>query len=198
MTTTPIPIITDSTQIVPAESHRKAARHHEAAAKHHHDAAKQNDFKNIIQLDEECNAVKLPQEVRVASQKLGLRLLKIFDGNIHHPFTKNYTEAVLEHRTNGHYCIAFGLLGYAMKITKKSLLTGFYYNAAVGYISNCVKLIPLGQKDGQKILFELQEVLYQMVKNALQPDREMIGLCCPGFDIRSMQHEQLYSRLYMS
>src|SRR5258708_5058115 len=34
-----------------------------------YDAAVQNDFEKIIVLDEECNAVKLPTEVRVASQK---------------------------------------------------------------------------------------------------------------------------------
>ena len=43
MTTTPIPIVTDSTQIIPAENHKKAAMHHEAAAKHHHDAAQHHD-----------------------------------------------------------------------------------------------------------------------------------------------------------
>ena len=36
------------------------------------------------------------------------------------------------------------------------------------------------------------------VANTLVPDKDLLGLCCAGFDIRCMQHEQLYSRLYMS
>jgi urease accessory protein len=37
-----------------------------------------------------------------------------------------------------------------------------------------------------------------LVEGGLEADRDMIGMSCPGFDIRCMQHEQLYSRLYMS
>src|SRR5215203_1419187 len=43
-----------------------------------YDAAKKNDIEEIKKLDEECTAVKLPKEIRHASQKLGTRLLKIF------------------------------------------------------------------------------------------------------------------------
>src|SRR5215208_5708478 len=43
-----------------------------------YDAAKNDDQEALLKLDEECTAVKLPKEMRQASQKLGLRLLKIF------------------------------------------------------------------------------------------------------------------------
>src|SRR5687768_4567363 len=44
-----------------------------------YDAAEQKDGDALCLLDEECTAVKLPKEMRHASQKLGLRLLKIFE-----------------------------------------------------------------------------------------------------------------------
>jgi urease accessory protein len=86
----------------------------------------------------------------------------------------------------------------ALGIDKKQALSGFYYNAAAGLVTNCVKLIPLGQQDGQELLFSLQTLIQQLVENSLKPDIDLIGLCCSGFDIASMQHERLYSRLYMS
>ena len=43
-----------------------------------YDAATSQDINVLLQLDVECTAVKLPKEMRQASQKLGLRLLKIF------------------------------------------------------------------------------------------------------------------------
>jgi urease accessory protein len=61
-----------------------------------------------------------------------------------------------------------------------------------------VKLVPLSQQHGQEILFSLQTLITELVEQNMNPDEEMIGLCCSGFDIRSMQHERLYSRLYMS
>jgi urease accessory protein len=53
----------------------------------------------------------------------------------------------------GHYSIVFGLYAHALNIQKPAALTGFYYNAAAAMVTNCVKLIPLGQQDGQQILF---------------------------------------------
>ena len=112
--------------------------------------------------------------------------------------TKQYAEAIDTNKCNGHYCIAFALYGNALQINKQDLLTGFYYNAAAGFVTNCVKLVPLGQKDGQEILFRLQPLIKQLVESTMIPNQDLLGLCCTGFDIRCMQHEQLYSRLYMS
>jgi len=163
-----------------------------------YDAAKQNDFKKIAALDDECTAVKLPREIRQASQKLGMRLIKIFQPVCQNEIAGQYKEAIHQQQSKGHYCIAFGIYGSALQISKTQALTGFYYNAAAAMVTNSVKLVPLGQQDGQEILFSLQPLINQLVQSSLQPDIEMTGLCCTGFDIRCMQHEQLYSRLYMS
>lgn len=163
-----------------------------------YDAGANDDYNKILQLDELCNAVKLPREIREASIKLGMRLMKIFQSICDNKIANLYKTATHTQLVNGHYCIAFGLYAYALNISKGEALTGFYYNAAAGMVTNCVKLIPLGQQDGQQILFSLQELITELVQNTMEPDEELLGLCCTGFDIRSMQHEQLYSRLYMS
>src|SRR3954471_6103482 len=40
-------------------------------------AAETNDITQLVLLDEECTALKAPQEQRLASQKLGMRLVKL-------------------------------------------------------------------------------------------------------------------------
>jgi urease accessory protein len=163
-----------------------------------YDAALNDNRNDLLLLDDECSAVKLPAEIRIASQKLGIRLMKLFQPLCNSNMTDHYKEAVHTKQAMGHYCIAFGLYAQALQIPKGDALTGFYYNAAAGMVTNCVKLVPLGQQDGQEILFSLHALIKQLAENTLQPDRELTGLCCPGFDIRCMQHERLYSRLYMS
>ena len=163
-----------------------------------YDAACNEDFKTIIELDELCTAVKLPRELRMASNKLGVRLLKIFENNDAFILSNKYKASISEEKVFGHYCIAFGLLAQEMDIDKEKTLSGFYYNTASGFITNAVKLIPLGQQDGQEMLMSLFPLIEDLVQKSLLPDKELIGICCAGFDIRSMQHEQLYSRLYMS
>lgn len=163
-----------------------------------YDASVENNVDRLIELDNECTAVKLPREMREASNKLGTRLMKIFQPLCQSLNLNEYKHAIVEKNAMGHYCIAFGLCAHALKISKEEALAGFYYNAAVGMVTNSVKLIPLGQQDGQQILFSLQPLIHKLVQNTLTPDRDLIGICCTGFDIRAMQHEQLYSRLYMS
>ncbi|HKG68500.1 MAG TPA: urease accessory UreF family protein, partial [Segetibacter sp.] len=68
-----------------------------------YDAAEQIDLKRILELDNECTAVKLPRETRQASQKLGMRLIKIFQ-----PISKSligveYKKALHHQKAIGHY-----------------------------------------------------------------------------------------------
>ncbi|MEP7253420.1 MAG: urease accessory protein UreF [Ginsengibacter sp.] len=163
-----------------------------------YDAMVEDNLSEVLELDALCNAVKLPKEIRVASNKLALRLLKIFDNNDEARRAKEYRQAIIDRNGYGHYCIAFALLAVDLGIEKDEALTGFYYNATSGFVTNAVKLIPLGQQTGQEILLSLLPLINELAGKTLYPDETLIGYSCAGFDIRSMQHEQLYSRLYMS
>ena len=156
-----------------------------------------NDLKTLLQLDEECTALKLPREMRQASNKLGIRLMKLYQQQIVSEVFTTYAQSVARQQAFG-YCIVFGLLAAALKIDKPETLSGFYCNAATGFVTNAVKLVPLGQQDGHEMLMELFPLINDLATKSLHPDKELIGLCSAGFDIRSMQHEHLYSRLYMS
>jgi urease accessory protein len=163
-----------------------------------YNAAINNNWNEIELIDEECTAVKLPAEIRMASTKLGTRLLKNFHSLCKSTITDNYLRAIKMHKLSGHYSIAFGMIAAVMNIPKEDALAGFYYNAAAGMVTNAVKLVPLGQQQGQELLYSMQALIKDLVKDALVPDKSFLGMACPGFDIRCMQHEQLYSRLYMS
>ena len=163
-----------------------------------YDAAQNKDLEKIVALDEECTAVKIPLEMRQASKKLGMRLLKLFEPLLKETIVTDFNKEIRQQHATANYCIVFGLLAQSLGIAKQETLAGFYYNAAAAFVTNSVKLIPLGQQDGQQILFSVLPLIEELVLQSLQPNLDLIGLSCTGFDIRSMQHEQLYSRLYMS
>lgn len=154
-----------------------------------HGATRNSDLTRLGELNALTEALKLPREIRESSRLLGRRLLAIFAPHLMqaHPAP-----------TDLHYPIAFAWCAANLGITLEPTLTAFYYNAAAGMVTNCVKLIPIGQHDGQRILFGLQPLIRELTEKSIHPDEELIGLCCAGLDIRCMQHEQLYSRLYMS
>jgi len=147
-----------------------------------------NNREELILLDQECTALKAPQELRQASQKLGTRLHKVMA-----PLVSSDHAVVV-----GHYCLVYGVYAAVSGIPLHDALTAYYYNAATGMVTNCVKLVPLGQQEGQQILFGLLSLLPELVAQTLTVPRHLAGRCSFAFDISSMQHERLYSRLYMS
>ncbi|MCS3529357.1 urease accessory protein [Chryseobacterium sp. JUb7] len=163
-----------------------------------YEAAEHEDLELLLNLDHECNALKCPREIRQASQKLGVRLIKIFKRRESFPLMEAYEKAIQNKEANSHYCIVFGMYASLMKIPLHQALLGFYYTSVAGMITNAVKLVPLGQLDGQDILFSLYDVMEKVASETIEIDRDLVGLCNTSFDIRCMQHERLYSRLYMS
>ena len=65
-------------------------------------------------------------------------------------------------------------------------------------VTNCVKTIPLSQSSGQKLLSGYFEEFTDILEEVGQCTEEDLCRSAPGFDIRGIQHEKLYSRLYMS
>ena len=61
-----------------------------------------------------------------------------------------------------------------------------------------IKLMPLGQTAGQKMLMNIAKVIPDAVATGLALDDEDIGSMAPGLGIASAQHEMQYSRLFRS
>ena len=161
-----------------------------------YDAA--NDLAELLRLDEECSAYKIPRETKEASRKLGSRLIRLLEDEFQTETSIRYIQQVNKKHTAANYCIVFGLFSAMMQLDKKDALTGFYYNQTVSMVTNAVKLIPLGQMEGQKLLFRLHILIEDLANRTMKPNIDMVGKSCPGFDLRCIQHETLYTRLYIS
>ena len=81
-----------------------------------------------------------------------------------------------------------------------------YSDAAGGYawswlenlVLAAVKIIPLGQTEGQQLLMRLAERLPEAVERSLVIEDEMIGASNPALAIASSRHETQYTRLFRS
>jgi urease accessory protein len=161
-------------------------------------ASADNNLDSLIRLDQECTAIKSPRELRDASQKLGLRFIKIFRRHKSFDLATGYEKAINQGKASCHYSIAFGMYAFLMKIPMAETLFAFFYNSCIGMITNAVKLVPLGQLDGQDMMFRFQPKITRLTEETIHLDEALIGLCNIASDIRSMQHERLYTRLYIS
>jgi urease accessory protein len=100
--------------------------------------------------------------------------------------------------TPGQHALVFGLVAQGLGVDSESTLLAYLYTVLTGLVAAALRLVPLGQSDGQSLLHELAPLSRALIAQfgAMQP--EDVWSATPGLDIRSMQHERLYSRLYRS
>lgn len=65
-------------------------------------------------------------------------------------------------------------------------------------VAAAIKLVPLGQTAGQRLLLDLAEPIGEAAAMGLQLDDDAIGGTAPGVAIASSLHETQYSRLFRS
>lgn len=94
------------------------------------------------------------------------------------------------------YPIAVGATAKAAGIDLVPALTCYLHAICANIVSAGVRLIPLGQSDGIRVLAALEPEIVKMAHMA--PDTLTLGAFAPLADIASMKHETQYTRLFRS
>ena len=74
----------------------------------------------------------------------------------------------------------------------------FLQALTANWISAGIRLIPLGQTDGQRILAALEDTVTATAARALETPLDEFGTCAFRADIAGMKHETQYTRLFRS
>lgn len=157
-----------------------------------------DNMDEIKKIDNIMTASKSPREIRQASLKLGSRFIKTLKGceiKLKYNYFDEY--ASLDY-LNKHHSTAYGVICRAAEADLKTALNTYIYAQCSAMITNCVKTVPLSQSAGQRILYSSYELLNDTVNSVMEMDEDEFCSSAPAFDIRCMEHERLYSRIYMS
>lgn len=161
------------------------------------EAAAEMKLDELTVLEEIIRCSRTAREVRQAGEKLGSRFMKTVR-NLPVEYETEMFEAYVKLPGTKSHSVAYGVFCAAVGIGCFTALEHYLYSQASAAVTNCVKTIPLSQVAGQRLLFECQPVFNQVMMQVKEMGAEELGAAAPGFEIRCMQHEELYSRLYMS
>jgi len=170
------------------------------AARLAYEYAEKGDLESILELEEILEASRLPSEHRDASKKMGSRFAKtveklgldIVDEGVFRDYIKSRKAKVMNHP-----CI-YGVFCGALGVGIADTLSHYLYGQTSAIVTNCVKTIPLSQTAGQQILAGCYKCFNDILEKVMVLTVDDLCLSAPGFDIRGIQHEKLYSRIYMS
>jgi urease accessory protein len=96
------------------------------------------------------------------------------------------------------YCVAVALAASLAEIPLAASLTAYLHAFAANLVSAGVRLIPLGQTDGQRVIAALAPRIAAAAEVALTRPLEDLGSAAPMVDLLSMRHETQYTRLFRS
>lgn len=161
-------------------------------------AAVKEDLSTILELDQILAAQKMARESREASAKTGSRMLQAALRLFPSAWLDEFNRILRQGKTYGHHALVFGLVTQVIGLEEKEAALSFVYTTVSAMVNNAVRLVPLGQNDGQWALAALRRVMQEAVETSLSLDLDELGAAAPALEIRSMQHERLYSRLFMS
>lgn len=86
----------------------------------------------------------------------------------------------------------------AWDISPHQACLGYVWSWLENLVIAAVKLVPLGQTDGQKVLMKLSSQVSDVIEYARQQSDDEIGTSNPALAIASAQHETQYTRLFRS
>jgi urease accessory protein len=96
------------------------------------------------------------------------------------------------------YPIAVGVAAAGHGIAVEPALHAYLHAVTANMISAGVRLIPLGQTDGQRLLAALEPVVADTAARALTSSLDQAGSAAFRADLAGMRHETQYTRLFRS
>ncbi len=94
------------------------------------------------------------------------------------------------------YPVAVGLAAARHAVPLEPALIAYLHAFAANLVSAGVRLVPLGQTDGQRAIARLEPVVAAVAAEALTASLDDLGGCVLLADIASMRHETQYTRLF--
>ncbi len=162
-----------------------------------HDAAVSGLMEIALKTDQELEAMKLGRESRTASRQMGRQVIRLASTqHARHLLIEDYLAAVEAEQTPGHVAVSLGLTLAAAGWSKEDTIAAFLYQTATGFVAAAMKLMPIGQREGQRLLEGWLEVIERVSHKAAH--QQVLQSWSPVQDIYAMRHSRLESRLFRS
>ena len=157
-------------------------------------ASQLDDWTSLDNWNRWLSAARETEELRLQSLQMGRSLLRLLQ-DLH---LVELPQSTVLQQEGCHFAIAFALAAVRWQIDLPSAMLGYFHSWTSNLVNVGVKLIPLGQTAGQRLLLQLQPAIECAVAEVLLLQDDDLGSCSWGLALASMAHETQYSRLFRS
>jgi urease accessory protein len=150
------------------------------------------DIEGVMHWNQMLVAQRETRELRDEDHHLGIALARLL--------TDLDIEQAKQFKSKDSMCFltSFSLAACEWRIPEEQAANGFVWSWLDNQIAAAIKLVPLGQTDGQRVLSAILPKIPLIVSEGLALPEVEIGASLPMLAILSSQHETQYSRLFRS
>ena len=156
-------------------------------------AVRDSDDTRFDEICERAAAWRGSAETALESAAQGAAFVTITRSAWPHPALDRLAE-----RATVSLATAVGAAAAAHDMPLQPVLLAYLQAFAANLVSAGVRLVPLGQTDGQKATAALEPVVTRLATAAPDADLDELGTSAPFVDWCSMKHETQYTRLFRS
>ncbi|MFP6775443.1 MAG: urease accessory protein UreF [PS1 clade bacterium] len=151
-----------------------------------------NNVEEVVRLGHLLLSCRETSELRQEEMNRGRALTKVLEG-LNNSIISDWKNVINKNHLSG-----FALIGSHWNIPVTELLLGYSWSWLENQVSAVVKIIPLGQTQGQQLLHKLLELVPNAIKQSMEINDSDIGRSQPALAIASSLHETQYTRIFRS
>lgn len=158
-------------------------------------AVADEDWRGAAETGSLAAALQPSLERRMESLAQGTAFLRAVMAGWPHPLIARFQESCPGEAA---YPVAAGVAAAAHALPLDAVLVAFLHAVAANLVSAGIRLVPLGQTDGLKLMAALEPALLAVAREACLARLDGVGSANFLADIASMRHETQYTRLFRS
>ena len=163
------------------------------------DSADKHDFDQVIKADNIIFATKPIKEIRDASVRSGVQLIKcVIEFVKDDKILNQYKDSITKNKVHGVFSVAFAVCCNALKIKKEKSMTMMLYGFTVGMVGAALRLGLIQHFEGQKIIHSIKPIISQTIKENSNKSLLEIWQFAPQIDIIQMSHEKMDSKMFIT
>lgn len=151
-----------------------------------------------VEINQRLSALKGARESRAASAALGQHFMAVIVGLGELEVAAEAAEAAARAHSATHHGPAFGLAGGALRVEEETVVLAYLHQSMAGMVSACQRLLPLGQRQATRILWELKPSMMTAARRSRECAPEDAGCFLPSLEWGAMEHPALATRLFIS
>jgi len=160
--------------------------------------ATNNDSSRLLEVAELAAAFRGTSEFALESAQQAAACLATLLRVWPHPFMETLSELLSDLRIAPALSVVLGIRAARQEIPASLALPAFLQSYVANLVTAGVRLVPLGQTDGQLCIAELEPTVLAVAAEAEQATIHDLGSAAFMVDLASTLHETQYTRLFRS